>query len=147
MYKMFKERDPTGFVEDSYDSFGKSFLHLAVEYGAAEIVEFLLNEAQTDPNTLTHNTQMTALHLAVIRGLPSLIELLLLHESTNVNQSSQLHGTPLHTACKSGSLKIVQQLLLNGASLQATTEDGLAPRDMAADQRVLALIERYETRF
>ena len=45
MYKMFKERDSTGFVEDSYDSFGKSFLHLAVEYGAAEIVEFLLNEA------------------------------------------------------------------------------------------------------
>jgi len=56
VYKMFQERNSAGFVEDSYDSLGKSFLHLAVEYGAAEIVEFLLNEAQTDPNMLTHNT-------------------------------------------------------------------------------------------
>ena len=47
---------------------GKSFLHLAVEYRAQKIVEFLLFEADADPNLLTHNTQMSALHLAVTRA-------------------------------------------------------------------------------
>ena len=35
---MFQEKDPSGLVDDIYDSMGKSFLHLAVEYGAKEIV-------------------------------------------------------------------------------------------------------------
>ena len=47
---------------------GKSFLHLAVEYGAVPIVQFLLFETAADPNQFTHNTQMSALHLAVSRG-------------------------------------------------------------------------------
>lgn len=45
MYKMFQERDANGLVHDSYDTMGKSFLHLAVEFGAKEIVEFLLFES------------------------------------------------------------------------------------------------------
>lgn len=64
---------------------GKSFLHLAVEYSAKEIVEFLLFNSQTDPNLLTHNTKMTALHLAVSRCHPTLIELLLMQGATNIN--------------------------------------------------------------
>ena len=32
-----------------------------------------------------------------------------------MNLNSELHGTPLHLACKIGNLKIVQQLLINGA--------------------------------
>ena len=87
---------------------GKSFLHLAVEYGAVQIIQFLLFEADADPNQMTHNTQMSALHLAVSRAQPGLIELLLMSNKTQINLVSELHGTPLHTACKSGSLKIVQ---------------------------------------
>ena len=53
---------------------------------------------------------------------------------TQINLISELHGTPLHTACKSGSLKIVQQLLLNNADTQITAmEGGLFAKDVAAD--------------
>ena len=86
---------------------GKSFLHLAVEYSALPIVQFLLFEGEADPNLMTHNTQMSALHLAVNRVLPQAIELLLMNQKTQINLVSELHGTPLHTACKAGQLKIV----------------------------------------
>jgi len=58
---------------------------------------------------------MSALHLAVNRAQHGLIELLLMSPLTQINLVSDLHGTPLHTACKAGFLKIVQQLLLNNA--------------------------------
>lgn len=65
-------------MSDCFDKMGKSFLHLAVEYGSARIVQFLLFEGDSDPTLFTHNTQMSALHLAVSRGQPGIVELLLL---------------------------------------------------------------------
>lgn len=53
---MFLAKDPTGLVLDSFETTGKSLLHLAVEYSAQEIVQFLLFETNADPNLLTHNT-------------------------------------------------------------------------------------------
>ena len=65
---MFQTKSQNGYVQDSFDIMGKSFLHLAVEYGAIQIIQFLLFEADADPNQTTHNTQMSALHLAVSRA-------------------------------------------------------------------------------
>lgn len=53
---MFQSKTPNGQVQDSLDTMGKSLLHLAVEYSAVPIVQFLLFEGQADPNQLTHNT-------------------------------------------------------------------------------------------
>ena len=39
-----------------FEDFGKSFLHLAVEHTATDIISFLLFKTQVDPNVLTHNT-------------------------------------------------------------------------------------------
>lgn len=58
---------------------------------------------------------MGVLHVAVNYQRNDLIDLILMSEQTNVNLNSELHGTPLHLACKIGNLKIVQQLLINGA--------------------------------
>jgi ankyrin repeat protein len=109
-------------VDIPLEQIGKTHLHLAVEHMAPKIISFLMFETQADPNLLTHNTQMTALHIAVSRMQPAIIELLLMNKRTDVNRHSPLHGTPLHTACRTGSLKIVQQLLLNKASILATCE-------------------------
>ena len=79
---MFKAKSPTGQVQDSFETMGKSFLHLAVEYSAVPIIQFLLFEGDADPNQLTHNTQMSSLHLAVSRTAPSVIELLLMSNKT-----------------------------------------------------------------
>ena len=141
---MFEAKD--GQVDDCTETMGKSLLHLAVEYGSTKIVEFLLFETQADPNEMTHNTHMAAIHLAIVRSQPGLIELLLMSEKADLNLVSDLHGTPLHTACKSGQLKIVQQLLLNNADTEAKNSGGMVPRDVAADARIVALIDRYEQR-
>lgn len=46
--KLFQSKG--GKVSDCFDKMGKSFLHLAVEYGSARIVQFLLFEGGSDPN-------------------------------------------------------------------------------------------------
>lgn len=100
---------------------------------------------------------MSPLHIAVSRMQPAIIELLLMNKKTDVNIHSPLHGTPLHTACRTGSLKIVQQLLLNKANIAATCEviqfvDGVraskqvTPKEVTKDKRIIRLIEKYEQR-
>ena len=58
---------------------------------------------------------MSALHIAVSRNLPIIVEILCLNNSTDINVQSSLHGTPLHLASHHNAIKMVQQLLLNGA--------------------------------
>ena len=87
---------------------GKTFLHLAVEHGATQIVSYLLLDAKVDPNVLSHNAQMGVLHVAVNFQRNDLIDLILMSERIDINLMSSLHGTPLHLACKIGNLKIVQ---------------------------------------
>lgn len=90
------------------EQYGKTFLHLAVETKAKQIISYLIFDAKADPNLLTKETQMSALHLAVSIQQAEMIELLLTSDRTNIDLMSELHGTPLHVACKGGSVKIVQ---------------------------------------
>ncbi len=58
---------------------------------------------------------------------------------------SNLHGTPLHLACKIGNLKIVQQLLINGADINIKSmKNQKLPKDSSDNQRIVFLIEKYE---
>jgi ankyrin repeat protein len=61
---------------------------------------------------------MAALHIAACRMYPAVIELILMNKRAKIDIQSPLHGTPLHIACLVGSVKIVQQLLLNGAGVK-----------------------------
>ena len=66
-------------------------------------------------------------------------------EQTKVNLNSELHGTPLHLACKIGNLKIVQQLLINGADFSIkSAKNGKLAKDNTDNQRIVFLIEKYE---
>ena len=77
-----------------------------------------------------------------------------MNKRTEINKHSMLHGTPLHTACRTGSLKIVQQLLLNNASIYQKCEvikfvnkqqivSLLTPQEVTKDFRIIALIAKY----
>jgi ankyrin repeat protein len=50
---------------------------------------------------------MSALHIAVQMKASEVIELLLTNEKTEIDIMSNIHGTPLHLACRGGSVKIV----------------------------------------
>ena len=116
VYKVYLKGDQK-LTEAPENLGGKTFLHLAVEHSATEIVSYLLLDAKVDPNVLSHNSQMGVLHVAVSFQRNDLIDLILMSERTDINLMSSLHGTPLHLACKIGNLKIVQQLLINGADI------------------------------
>ena len=88
---------------------------------------------------------MGVLHVAVNYQRHDLIDLILMAEATNVNLNSNLHGTPLHLACKIGNLKIVQQLLISGADFSIKSQkNGKLAKDCTDNQRIVFLIEKYE---
>ena len=60
--------------------------------------------------------------------------------------TNQIYGaTPLHLAAKIGNLKIVQQLLMNGADITIKSmKNGKLAKDSTDSQRVIFLIEKYE---
>lgn len=54
MYKVYL-KDEQKVAESPENLGGKTFLHLAVEHGATQIVSYLLLDAKADPNILSHN--------------------------------------------------------------------------------------------
>lgn len=60
--------------------------------------------------------------MAISAQRHDLIDLILMSEQTDINLQSILHGAPLHLACTIGNLKIVQQLLINGADINLKSQ-------------------------
>lgn len=51
----------------------------------------------------------------------------------------------MHLACTIGNLKIVQQLLINGADIcMKSLKTGKVAKDTTKNQRIVYLIEKYE---
>ena len=124
----------------------KTYLHLAVEKKHKQIIAYLLFDAKVDPNKLTEENMMSALHIAVQLKSSEVIELLLTCEKTEIDVMSPIHGTPLHLACRGGSVKIVQQLLLNNADFTLRNAKGKSVKEVTNNQRIIYLIEKYEKR-
>ena len=77
VYKVYL-KDEKKLAEAPENLGGKTFLHLAVEHGATQIVSYLLLDAKADPNILSHNAQMGVLHVAVNYQRNDLIDLILM---------------------------------------------------------------------
>ena len=135
--------DPSRFVTPQGV---KTFMHLAVEKRQKQIIAYLLFDAKADPNKLTADTMLAPLHIAVQIRSSEIIELLLACEKTDIDVYSDIHGTPLHLACRGGSLKIVQQLLLNNADFILKSPKGKPAKETTKNQRIVYLIEKYEKR-
>lgn len=73
---------------------------------------------------------MAPLHIAVYMKANEIIELLLTCDRTDIDIQSDMHGTPLHVACRGGSVKIVQQLLLNNADFNLKNSKGKLPKEV-----------------
>ncbi|KAJ8270030.1 hypothetical protein GJAV_G00109540 [Gymnothorax javanicus] len=103
------EIDPEPWKKEVTED-GDTFLHLAVIHEAADEAIRMINQSLGDPFLNIQNYQrQTALHLAVIMEQPQVVERLLLAgcDPRLVDDSG---NTPLHIACKRGSLLCVSVL-------------------------------------
>lgn len=89
---------------------------------------------------------MGVLHLAIANQRMEMIDLIMMScEHADINLLSPSAGTPLHVACKTGNLKIVQKLILSGADILIKhPATGLVARETTNNQRIIFLLEKYE---
>merc|ERR1712137_553332 len=77
--------------------------------------------------------QSNALHFAVLSGNNHTLQILLESGMLNVNHQNLFYESPLHWACKEGSLPMVHLPLRSGASLDTVDEEGNTPLHWAAE--------------
>jgi len=108
---------------------GSTPLHRAAYLGLTEAVQSLLTYG-ADPNALDRQGE-TALQKAVRKGHTAVVKLL--SSRSDVNVASHVGMTPLHWACATGRLEMVQLLRSCGADTTVPDEyiDGLNPVDLA----------------
>jgi len=109
------------------DSYGRTLLHYAVDYGYS-IVKHLLDRG-ANPNE-TDNIGMTPLHLASRLDVAKL----LLDRGADPNIKTKYDGrTPLHYAAAEGRLAVAVLLLRHGAYIDAKDHYGKTPLYLAVE--------------
>ena len=75
---------------------------------------------------------MSILHMAIATERMDIVDLILQKaQNVQIDILSQTHGTPLHVACRSGHIKMVQKLVLNGANIyQSEPKKNLLPKQV-----------------
>jgi ankyrin repeat protein len=99
------------------DSLGDTPLHVAVQMGSAELVEWLL--AHKAGVNAKASAGWTALHWVAYWNRRDIAELLLRHQA-DVNARNSIGFTPLHWAAYRGSQEVVKLLLAHNADANAT---------------------------
>ena len=120
------------------DENGKTLLHLATEYGHADIVKYLLANG-INPDT-TDRMGNTALQIAAYNGFPE-ISKLLINAGANVNTSNSYGITPLLNALFNQQYDIARFLIHNGANIHAKSINGSPPLHVAAKNGNLEFVK------
>lgn len=123
------------------DWLGTTALHLAAQYGHAEIAEILLRGGvNRDART---KLERTALHLAAQSGSLPVVESLLIH-GTDINARDMLKMTPLHWAVERRHIDIVRRLLVGGADIDVRSKFQLTPLDIAQNSGYYEIVELFK---
>lgn len=123
---------------------GWSAIHSACSQNNTEVVEYLVNKRRVNPN-LRGKDNWSPLEIAIQSGFFQLANLLLDDKRTQVNQvNSDMRGSALHLAAKSGYLPICQILLLKNVDLSIRDSNGLLAKQVTSNPQVKNLIEKYE---
>lgn len=139
--KALLDRDPALLNARDEKNDGATLLHLAVQEGQTNVLEFLLSRgARLD---IKDNNNYTPLHWAVMLGFKDIARLLI-SNGADVNDRGLNRMTPLHDAAYNGHKEIANMLIANGAKLDAKDELGNTPLDLAVEKNqtgVLALLK------
>lgn len=120
---------------------GWSLLHLASFSGRPEIISFL-SGFNTNLNEETKD-HWTPLMLACAHGQGDCTKILLKHRSIEVNKLT-FRGSALHLAVAFGHCKIVELLLINGASMMLEDYNGRIPLQLAQDKDIIELLPKFQ---
>lgn len=123
-----------GSSNDSNDSFSPLFI--ACHYGLTDVMSSLIAK-NADINTPDCNG-FTPLYIAAYKGHTDLVRVLL-QSNVQIN-AGKGSITPLFVASKNGHEEVVRLLLDSGADIDITTDDCLAPYEVAATVEIKAMI-------
>lgn len=107
-----------------------SSLRIAIVYGRADIVEFLIANG-ADVNAKNNNGD-TALHYAVGNSKLDIAKYLITH-GADINVKDKGGYTPLHNAASEGKQEIARILIANGANVNAKSNTGYTPLHLAKE--------------
>ncbi|PVU91751.1 hypothetical protein BB561_004234 [Smittium simulii] len=121
---------------------GQIRLHRECREGNIDDVIYQLNLG-IDIDTVD-NAGWTPLHEASLAGHSNLVKELL-RRNASVHKKGLGGDTPLHDACANGHIQVVKYLLEAGADFEAHNQNGVAPKDMASDEKILKLLNDWKT--
>lgn len=129
---------PEGTDVHWFDEYGWNLLHVAAQYGRADVVRMLL-DAGADANAKTRQSEVeeggnTALCIACETDLPGTAEIvqMLLEAGADVNHENEdFHRRPIHYAAETGRPDVIKMLLDAGSKTHGMDLLRRTPRQLA----------------
>lgn len=127
---------------DLVDAKGRTPLHLAMSNENTALATLLIvHGADTDGRDMHGNTP---LHRAAHFGVPDMVPTLLPYCDEGFEARNFHNRTPLHHAARGGRKENVRILLENGACISAEDRWGRTPRDLAAENKHVEVVEMLD---
>jgi ankyrin repeat protein len=123
-------RDPqlvNAYADDGYQALG-----LACYFGYYDVAEYLVKAGAPINSRSRNELEAAPIQSAASAGHVKIAELLLKH-GADPNIREQGGYTSLHAAAQNGDLEMISTLLYGGADLDAKSDDGKIPFDLALE--------------
>ncbi|RDL32991.1 Ankyrin repeat-containing protein [Venustampulla echinocandica] len=129
--------------KEGQDNLHRTPLHWACATGKKRLVEQLLTRSRGGPSAniaAVEIREKTGLHIAAAHDRDDIVQLLLQY-GASVHARSDGGWTPLHNACKIGSLNIVRILIAAGADINGKLLTGMSPLHLAAEGGHISVVQ------
>lgn len=123
----------------AWSSDGYTALHYACFFGTGEVAQALVDSG-ADIEAIARGDNKVAPLLSAAAGGNTEAARVLLDAGASLEASEKGGFTALHDAAQNGNAELVRLLLERGADPTARLEDGRAPRDLAEDEELRALL-------
>ena len=129
------------------DLSGLTLLHLACQHGHLDIVQYLINDQDCNPEPTTPNGR-TPLHTACKSGHLHIVKCLITDHKCNPHCTDNDGYTPLHAASESGNIETVKYLITKqGCDPHVGESIGNTPLHYASESGHLDIVHCLITEF
>ena len=129
------------------DPSGLTLLHLACQHGHLDIVQYLINDQNCNPETTTPNGR-TPLHFACTSGHLHIVKCLITDHKCDPHLTDNDGYTPLDAASERGNIKTVKYLITEqGCDPHVVDSIGNTPLHYASESGHLDIVQCLITYF